>query len=59
MLSTILQKPQVAKYPSLANETLELNCALMAIKPKTLTLDQRDAVKTFFTMASSRFEKVN
>ena len=59
ILSGILQNIQVAKYPGLANETGELKIAAMAINPETLTLDQKDAVKSFFAKSANLLEKMN
>ncbi len=59
ILSNVLQNIQQAKYPGLANETGELKKAANAINPETLTLQQRDAVKTFFAKAADLLEKMN
>ncbi|TDE18125.1 hypothetical protein [Dyadobacter psychrotolerans] len=59
ILSGSLQNMQVAKYPGLSNEAEEVKSAAMAIDPKTLTLDQKDAVKAFFAKCSDLLEKMN
>ncbi|WP_026632453.1 hypothetical protein [Dyadobacter alkalitolerans] len=59
ILSGVLQNIQVAKYPGLANEAGEVSSAAMAIDPKTLTLDQKDAVKNFFAKGADLLEKMN
>lgn len=47
VLSTALQNMQMAKYPELSAEAADVKSAAAAINPETLTLDQRDAVKSF------------
>ncbi len=59
VLSTSLQKMQQAKYPSLSDEAADLKSAASAINPETLTLDQRDAVKSFFRKAADLLTKMN
>jgi len=59
ILSGSLQNIQVAKYPGLSNEAEQVTNAAMAIDPKVLTLDQKDAVKTFFARSSDLLEKMN
>ena len=58
-LFNVLQNMQVAKYPGLANEAGAVKSAAMAINPETLTLDQRDAVETFFAKAADLLQKMN
>ncbi len=48
VLSTSLQNLQQSKYPGLNAEAADVKSAAAAINPETLTLDQRDAVKSFF-----------
>jgi len=59
MLTQVLENIQKAKYPSLANEVLELKIASEAIKPGILTLDQKDAIKNYFVKASDLLQKMN
>lgn len=59
ILASILQNMQAAKYPGLANEAGSVKSAAMAINPETLTLDQRDVVKSFFGKAADLLEKMN
>lgn len=59
IVSDVLQNIQKAKYPSLANEIVELKSALELIKPGELTLEQRDAVKNYFAKASDLLQKMN
>jgi hypothetical protein len=59
VLSTSLQNMQQAKYPELSNEATDLKSAAEAINPQTLTLDQRDAVKSFFRKAADLLTKMN
>jgi len=59
VLSTSLQNLQQSKYPSLSAEADEVKTAASAIDPGTLTLDQRDAVKSFFRKAADLLSKMN
>ena len=59
VLSTSLQNLQMAKYPGLNNEAAEVKNAASAIVPDTLTLDQRDKVKSFFRKAADLLNKMN
>ncbi|MEJ7914026.1 MAG: hypothetical protein WKF70_12780 [Chitinophagaceae bacterium] len=59
IISRVLQNIQQAKYASLAPEAGEVSAAVMAISPETLTLNQRDAVKTFFGKAANLLQKMN
>ena len=59
VLSTSLQNMQQAKYPGLSAEAADVKNAAAAINPETLTLDQRDAVKSFFRKASDLLTKMN
>jgi len=59
VLSTALQNMQQAKYPELSNEAADVKSAAVAINPETLTLDQRDAVKSFFRKAADLLNKMN
>jgi hypothetical protein len=59
VLSTSLQNMQQAKYPGLSAEATDVKSAAAAINPETLTLDQRDAVKSFFSKAADLLNKMN
>ncbi|TDE18010.1 hypothetical protein [Dyadobacter psychrotolerans] len=59
ILSGALQNIQKAKYPGLSNQAAEVKRAAMAIDPKILTLDQKDAVKNFFAKSSNLLESMN
>jgi hypothetical protein len=59
VLSTALQNMQQAKYPELSAEAADVKTAAEAIKPEVLTLDQRDAVKSFFRKAADLLNKMN
>lgn len=59
VLSTSLQNMQQAKYPGLSAEAADVKSAAVAINPETLTLDQRDAVKSFFKKAADLLSKMN
>ncbi len=59
ILSTAMQNMQQAKYPGLENEVADVNSAAAAINPATLTLDQKDAVKNFFSKTSYLLGKMN
>lgn len=59
VLSNSLQNMQQAKYPGLSAEAAEVKSAAAAINPETLTLDQRDAVKSFFRKAADLLSKMN
>ena len=59
VLSTALQNMQQAKYPGLSAEAADVKSAAAAINPETLTLDQRDIVKSFFTRAADLLNKMN
>ncbi len=59
ILSTALQKMQQAKYPALATEAEELKKASASINPDVLTLDQKSAVKSFFSKAADLLQKMN
>ncbi len=59
VLSTSLQNMQQAKYPGLSNEAADVKSSAGAINPATLTLDQRDAVKSFFRKAADLLNKMN
>jgi len=57
--TTALRNMQQAKYPELTSEADELKSASASINPETLTLDQKDEVKNYFTKASDLLKKMN
>ncbi len=59
IISGSLQNLQKAKYPSLTNEAAEVQSATEGIKPETLILEQKDAVKTFFAKTAKLLERMN
>lgn len=59
LLSTAMQNLQKAKYNELSAESAEVKSAAAAIDPKTLTLDQREAVKSFFRKSADLLSKMN
>ncbi len=59
VLSTSLQNMQQAKYPGLSAEAADVKSAASAINPEILTLNQRDAVKSFFRKAAYLLNKMN
>jgi hypothetical protein len=59
ILSTSLANMQQAKYPALAAEAGELKNASASINPDVLTLDQKNAVKSFFSKAANLLSKMN
>jgi hypothetical protein len=59
ILTKVLQNIQVAKYPGLTTEVAELKNASISINPDMLTLDQQDAVISFFKKAAVLLKKMN
>lgn len=59
ILAGVLQKMQQAKYPELDKDVEELKESCAAIKPGVLTLDQKDAVKSFFNESAEVLGKMN
>jgi len=59
ILTNILQNIQQAKYPGLSNEVVQLRNASSSINPDVLTLNQKDAVKSFFSSAADLLKKMN
>jgi hypothetical protein len=59
ILTNVLQNIQKAKFPGLTNEVAELRNASSSINPDVLTLDQKDAVKSFFRKAADLLKKMN
>lgn len=58
-LGGTLQGMQQQAYPELADQADRVNAAANAIDPNQLTLDQKDAVKTFFNEAAVLLENMN
>ncbi|MDQ6815127.1 MAG: hypothetical protein M3040_15430 [Bacteroidota bacterium] len=59
IIARALENLQQAKYPELQNDASEVKIAAESINAETLTLDQRDAVKTFFGKAANLLQKMN
>jgi hypothetical protein len=59
LLTTTLQNMQQAHYPQLSGEVDELRQASAAIDPDVLTLDQKQAVKSYFDKASDVLQEMN
>jgi hypothetical protein len=57
--TTALQNMQLAKYPWLTEEVDALKSASVSINPKVLTVNQKDAVKNYFAIASDLLQKMN
>ncbi len=59
IISTSLQDMQQAKYPQLSVEAMELKNASDSINPHVLTLNQKEAVSSFFQKAADLLNKMN
>jgi L-rhamnose isomerase len=59
VLSGTLQKMQRANFPELNDEATELKKAASSIDPDALTLDQKEAVRTYFDKAADLLQKMN
>jgi hypothetical protein len=59
ILTNVLQNIQKAKYPGLADEVEELRSASESIKPGVLALEQKGAIKNYFSKASDLLKKMN
>jgi hypothetical protein len=59
VVTNALVKMQQAKFPELSEEAQEVKRACASIEPEKLTLDQKDAVKSFFRKAADLLEKMN
>ncbi len=59
VVSNAMYNMQQAKYPGLSAEASDVSSAASAINPETLTLDQRDAVKSFFRKSADLLNKMN
>jgi hypothetical protein len=59
VVTNALVKMQQAKFPELSEEGEEVRRACNSIKPEKLTLEQKDAVKSFFGKAADLLEKMN
>ena len=54
-----MQNMQKAKYPDLTAQAAEVRTAANSIIPDVLTLDQRDAVKSFFQKSADLLQNMN
>jgi hypothetical protein len=59
LLTNVLQKIQKAKYPDLEDEVSALKRASESVKLGVLTLDQKAAVKNYFSKAADLLQKMN
>lgn len=59
LTSTILKAMQQENYPGLGHELVELENASASINPEELTIDQKDAIKTFFQKTAKLLQKMN
>lgn len=59
ILTIVLQNIQLTKYLGLTPEIAELKSACRSINPDILTLDQQDAVISFFNKAAVLLKKMN
>jgi hypothetical protein len=59
ILSIAIQNMQQVNYPSLGKEAAALKDAAATINPDVLTLNQKEAVKSFFKKAADLLQKMN
>lgn len=59
VLANAMQNLQQAKFPNLSNEIQAVRQASNSIDPNSLTLDQRNAVKSFFDTSADLLQKMN
>ena len=59
LLSTALHDLQQARYPELSADAANVKSAAAAISPESLTLDQQNAVKSFFRKSADLLSKMN
>ncbi len=59
ILTNVLEDMQLAIYPGLTAEVDELKSASASIDPEVLTLEQKEAVKNYFSKASDLLQKMN
>lgn len=59
ILSTSLQNIQEDKFPNITADSQDVKRAAAAINPKILTLDQKEAVKYFFSKSADLLTKMN
>ena len=59
ILANAMQNMQKAKFPNLTSQADEVRSAAMSINPDVLTLDQRDAVKSFFQKSADLLQSMN
>jgi hypothetical protein len=59
ILSTTMQNMQQAKFPNLNNEAEEVRRAAQGIDPEVLTLEQKEAVKSFFDKSAQLLQRMD
>ena len=59
ILTDVMQNMQKAKYPDLTAQADGVRTAANSINPDVLTLDQRDAVKSFFQKSADLLQNMN
>lgn len=59
ILSSAMQRMQQAKFPDLSAESEEVSKAAGTISPEVLTLEQKEAVKSFFNESADLLQKMN
>ncbi len=59
IITGVLQNMQQTRYPELVNEAADLRNASASIDPDVLTLNQKEAVKSFFVKAADLLKKMN
>ena len=59
ILTNVLQKIQQANYPNLGDEMNDVSKAAKNIKPKKLTLDQKQVVKNYFEKTGQLLKGMN
>ena len=59
ILTSAMQRMQQAKFPDLSNESQEVSAAAGTISPEVLTLEQKEAVKSFFDESADLLQKMN
>lgn len=59
IVTSALVKMQKSKFPELSKEAQDLQRASASIKPEVLTLEQKNAVKSYFEKSADLLEKMN
>lgn len=59
ILSTAMQNMQRAKFPDLTNEAQDVKRAADGIDPSVLTLEQKEAVKSFYDKSAQLLQKMD